>query len=112
MEEIVQIDGRIRNASFTDYLLPTMLDMPPVVMSLVEEPEPLAPLGAKGVGEPPVHLVDAGDRGGDPRRAAPGRPRAPPRPGAGAPDRHRRLTMLRVFPGPGVPSDMVPHHVR
>jgi CO/xanthine dehydrogenase Mo-binding subunit len=53
MEEIVQIDGRIRNASFTDYLLPTMLDMPPVVMSLVEEPEPLAPLGAKGVGEPP-----------------------------------------------------------
>jgi xanthine dehydrogenase D subunit len=53
MEEIVQIDGRIRNASFTDYLLPTMLDMPPVVMSLIEEPEPLAPLGAKGVGEPP-----------------------------------------------------------
>ena len=54
MEEIVQIDGRIRNASFTDYLLPTMLDMPPVVMSFVEEPEPLAPLGAKGVGEPPT----------------------------------------------------------
>ncbi len=53
MEEIVQIDGRIRNASFTDYLLPTMLDMPPIVASLVEEPEPLAPLGAKGVGEPP-----------------------------------------------------------
>ena len=53
MEEIVQIDGRIRNASFTDYLLPTMLDMPSVVMSLIEEPEPLAPLGAKGVGEPP-----------------------------------------------------------
>ena len=53
MEEIVQIDGRIRNASFTDYLLPTMLDMPPVVMSLIEEPEPLAPLGAKGAGEPP-----------------------------------------------------------
>ena len=53
MEEIVQIDGRIRNASFTDYLLPTFLDMPLVVATLVEEPEPLAPLGAKGVGEPP-----------------------------------------------------------
>ena len=53
MEEIVQIDGRIRNASFTDYLLPTMLDMPSVVISLIEEYEPLAPLGAKGVGEPP-----------------------------------------------------------
>ncbi len=53
MEEIVQIDGHIRNASFTDYLLPTMLDMAPVVAALIEEPEPLAPLGAKGVGEPP-----------------------------------------------------------
>ncbi len=53
MEEIVQIDGHIRNASFTDYLLPTFLDMPDVVISLIEEPEPMAPLGAKGVGEPP-----------------------------------------------------------
>lgn len=54
MEEIVQVDGRIKNASFTDYLLPTMLDMPPVVATLVEEPDPQAPLGAKGVGEPPT----------------------------------------------------------
>lgn len=53
MEEIIQIDGHIRNASFTDYLLPTFLDMPPVVATLIEEPEPQAPLGAKGVGEPP-----------------------------------------------------------
>lgn len=53
MEEIVQIDGRVRNANFTDYLLPTMLDMPDVVAALVEEPDPMAPLGAKGVGEPP-----------------------------------------------------------
>jgi xanthine dehydrogenase D subunit len=53
MEEIIVTDGHVRNASFTDYLLPTMLDMPPVVATLVEEPDPLAPLGAKGVGEPP-----------------------------------------------------------
>lgn len=53
MEEIVQTEGRIRNGSFTDYLLPTALDMPPVVTALVEEPDPQAPLGAKGVGEPP-----------------------------------------------------------
>jgi xanthine dehydrogenase D subunit len=57
MEEIIQIDGHIRNASFTDYLLPTMLDMPPVVATLVEEPDPQAPLGAKGVGEPPCISV-------------------------------------------------------
>ena len=53
MEEIIQTDGRVRNASFTDYLLPTMLDMPDVVATLIEEPDPMAPLGAKGVGEPP-----------------------------------------------------------
>jgi xanthine dehydrogenase D subunit len=53
MEEIVLAEGRIRNPSFTDYLLPTCLDAPDVVAVLVEEPEPMAPLGAKGVGEPP-----------------------------------------------------------
>ena len=30
MEEIQVVDGVVRNASFTDYLIPTMLDMPPV----------------------------------------------------------------------------------
>jgi hypothetical protein len=54
MEEIIQVNGHVKNASFTDYLLPTFLDMPDVVIGLVEEPEPQAPLGAKGVGEPPT----------------------------------------------------------
>ncbi|MBI4277813.1 MAG: xanthine dehydrogenase subunit D [Armatimonadetes bacterium] len=52
MEEIQLQDGQIRNASFTDYLIPTILDMPPVISVLVEEPEPGVPFGAKGVGEP------------------------------------------------------------
>ena len=30
MEEIQVVDGLVRNASFTDYLIPTVLDMPPV----------------------------------------------------------------------------------
>ena len=43
-----------RNASFTDYLVPTALDMPPVeIAALIEQPEPGAPFGAKGIGEPP-----------------------------------------------------------
>jgi xanthine dehydrogenase D subunit len=54
MEEIVVTDGRVRNPSFTDYLLPTTLDMPDVLATVVEEPEPGAPYGAKGVGEPPA----------------------------------------------------------
>jgi CO/xanthine dehydrogenase Mo-binding subunit len=57
MEEIVQVDGEVRNANFTDYLLPTFLDMPDVVATLVEEPDPHAPLGAKGAGEPPCISV-------------------------------------------------------
>lgn len=54
MEEVVVDGGRIRNPSFTDYLIPTALDMPEVSVRLVEEPEPGAPFGAKGVGEPPA----------------------------------------------------------
>ena len=54
MEEIKQRDGVILNASFTDYIIPTALDMPQVSAVLVEEPEPDGPYGAKGVGEPPL----------------------------------------------------------
>jgi CO/xanthine dehydrogenase Mo-binding subunit len=54
MEEIIVDQGRVRNPSFTDYLLPTALDMPPVVQTWIEQPERLAPYGAKGVGEPPT----------------------------------------------------------
>jgi xanthine dehydrogenase D subunit len=54
MEEIVVDGSRIRNPSFTDYLLPTPLDMPPVEQTWIEQPERGAPYGAKGVGEPPT----------------------------------------------------------
>jgi CO/xanthine dehydrogenase Mo-binding subunit len=54
MEEVILKDGAVRNASFTDYLLPTALDMPPVIADVIEHPHPDAPYGAKGVGEPPT----------------------------------------------------------
>ncbi len=54
MEELLLDGGLLRNPSFTDYLLPTALDAPEVLVALIEEPEPDAPFGAKGVGEPPV----------------------------------------------------------
>jgi CO/xanthine dehydrogenase Mo-binding subunit len=59
MEEIQTRDGLITNASFTDYLIPTTLDMPPVVSELIEEAEPDAPYGVKGVGEPPTVVSTA-----------------------------------------------------
>ena len=54
MEEVLVHDGLVRNPSFTDYLIPTMLDMPEVLATVIEQPEPGAPFGAKGVGEPPT----------------------------------------------------------
>jgi CO/xanthine dehydrogenase Mo-binding subunit len=59
MEEIQTEGGLITNASFTDYLIPTALDMPPVESVLVEVPDPDAPYGAKGMGEPPTVVSTA-----------------------------------------------------
>jgi CO/xanthine dehydrogenase Mo-binding subunit len=59
MEEIQTRGGLITNASFTDYLIPTALDMPPVESVFVEDPEPDAPYGVKGVGEPPTVVSTA-----------------------------------------------------
>lgn len=51
MEEVVMAAGLVQNPSFTDYLIPTFADMPPVEVTLIEEPEEGAPFGAKGAGE-------------------------------------------------------------
>jgi xanthine dehydrogenase D subunit len=54
MEEIQLSEGRLRNASFTDYLIPTILDMPPVRASILELPQPEAPYGLNGIAEAPT----------------------------------------------------------
>jgi CO/xanthine dehydrogenase Mo-binding subunit len=54
MEEIQVRDGLIRNPSFTDYLIPTILDVPPMRIDVLEYPDPHAPYGLRGVGEPPT----------------------------------------------------------
>ena len=48
MEEYVP--GRTENLH--DYLFPTIGDVPEIECLLVEDPEPLGPYGAKGIGEP------------------------------------------------------------
>jgi CO/xanthine dehydrogenase Mo-binding subunit len=58
-EEVLLREGRILNPSFTDYLIATTLDAPPIVSELVEEPEPGIPYGAKGVGEPATIVATA-----------------------------------------------------
>jgi CO/xanthine dehydrogenase Mo-binding subunit len=54
MEEIQVAGGLIRNPSFTDYLIPTILDMPPMRLEILENPDPHAPYGLRGAGEPPT----------------------------------------------------------
>jgi CO/xanthine dehydrogenase Mo-binding subunit len=54
MEEIQVRDGKIRNPSFTDYLIPTILDTPPMNVHVLELGDPTAPYGLRGVGEPPT----------------------------------------------------------
>ncbi|MBO2447497.1 molybdopterin-dependent oxidoreductase [Actinomadura barringtoniae] len=54
MEEVQVTGGVVRNPSFTDYLIPTILDMPPVRIELLELPHPDSPYGLNGVGEPPT----------------------------------------------------------
>jgi CO/xanthine dehydrogenase Mo-binding subunit len=80
MEEIVVTDGHVRNPSFTDYLLPTILDMPPMKVQVLEYADPHAPYGVRGVGEPPT--ISSGPAVAAAVRAAVGKPlhRVPIRP--------------------------------
>ncbi len=54
MEELILEDGVILNPNFTDYLIPTLLDVPAVESRLIEEPAHWGPFGAKGIGESPT----------------------------------------------------------
>ncbi len=53
MEEFkLREDGRVRTRNFSEYLIPTALDMPRELGSInVEAPDPAGPHGAKGLGE-------------------------------------------------------------
>ncbi|HPS81216.1 MAG TPA: xanthine dehydrogenase family protein molybdopterin-binding subunit, partial [Candidatus Limiplasma sp.] len=46
--------GRIRNNSFTDYIIPTSMDVPVMQVNLHVQEYPLGPYGAKGAGELPL----------------------------------------------------------
>jgi xanthine dehydrogenase D subunit len=80
MEEVVVTDGHVRNPSFTDYLMPTILDMPPMRIEVLEYADPHAPYGVRGVGEPPT--ISSGPAVAAAVRAACGKPlrRVPIRP--------------------------------
>jgi len=63
-EYIYDNKGNLRNAGFLDYRMPTCLDLPLIETFVVEVPNPLHPLGVRGVGEvsivpPPAAVANA-----------------------------------------------------
>jgi CO/xanthine dehydrogenase Mo-binding subunit len=54
-EEYVFDDkGRMQNASYLDYRMPTTLDVPNIETIIVEVSNPAHPYGVRGVGETPI----------------------------------------------------------
>ena len=52
MEDYQLKDGHTTTPGFAKYILPTSLDVPQVNSIIVEDPDPIGPLGVKGIGEP------------------------------------------------------------
>ena len=53
-EHVVWRDGVMANPRFTNYIIPTSADMPPIHVRFLEVPLAGAPFGAKGIGELPL----------------------------------------------------------
>lgn len=54
MENFIQRDGRTLTRTLSTYLIPTILDIPGSVEAvIVEDPDPIGPYGARGMGEMP-----------------------------------------------------------
>jgi CO/xanthine dehydrogenase Mo-binding subunit len=54
LEHVVMRDGAMANGQLTNYVIPTTLDTPPIDVTLIENPYPGGPFGAKGLGELPM----------------------------------------------------------
>ncbi len=57
MEDLGIKDGRISNLNFGKYKVPKATDLPDFIVEFVENNDPMAPSGAKGIGEPALELM-------------------------------------------------------
>ena len=53
-EDVVWKNGRMANGQFTNYIVPTSADIPPIRVFFAEQPYAHGPGGAKGIGELPM----------------------------------------------------------
>ena len=51
MEKMESVDGRIAQCSFTDYMVPTSMDIAPIKTYMMDNLYENGPFGAKGAGE-------------------------------------------------------------
>ncbi len=58
-ESVLGPDGRVLNAGFLDYRIPTCLDSVPIEITFSDTYDPGGPLGAKSLAEPPIIPVAA-----------------------------------------------------
>ncbi len=58
-EAVWSEDGRMRNPGLLDYRIPTLPEVPPMLVTFVEGHLGAGPYGAKGLGEPPIIPVPA-----------------------------------------------------
>ena len=56
-EEMLYEEGRLITPSFSEYLMPTAMDMPKVECIILESRSGVGPYGAKGIGEPAMTPV-------------------------------------------------------
>jgi CO/xanthine dehydrogenase Mo-binding subunit len=52
MEDYRTTNGHTTTPGFAKYILPTVLDVPRITSIIIEDPDPIGPLGVKGIGEP------------------------------------------------------------
>ncbi len=56
-EELIYEEGKLISPSFSEYLIPTSMDMPDIQCIILESRSGLGPFGAKGIGEPSLSPV-------------------------------------------------------
>ena len=103
LEDVVMRDGRMANASLTNYIIPTTLDSPAMKVVILENPYKHGPFGAKGVGEMPIDgpapaVINALRHAGFDLRAIPATPERlmAASPAAPAPPRQRTQRIRRT----------------
>ncbi|MBI5208391.1 MAG: xanthine dehydrogenase family protein [Elusimicrobia bacterium] len=55
IENAVFSKGSMANGQLTNYVIPTAVDTPPMVLDIIEKPYSRGPFGAKGIGELPMN---------------------------------------------------------